>query len=566
MYKCLKIFVFLWLNSFNLIAQNRQFEFRKLESFDQSQLERFLIKSIDDKDSLAIAYAYKALASIKTNNPSLRFEVVELSLKSIEFFQNHDETQKNWQKMFLANLFNENYDSKLSLEYASVLADSVFEFSKKTNDAKLKMTALQVMYRIGSEVKNKKISKEKALIICDSLVQKNLISDFGSLKMHYYSRAIFELNRDLTKADSLFLLCKKYAQLQKDTLIISHCYIHTSYIRRMQEEYQAAISTITDNISEKTLLNYPDLAKWIYQEIAQDYAALGNDRLSNKYWDLYFRKSNEIAERNFKNDKLSELIDSYLSKKQLLENEKLQEANLTNISIVKRYKNLLIFIPILFAFAFAVFLFRSKWNKLLNENLKTSILMEGQELERNRLSKELHDGVGSSLAALKTNLYFKEKSPENNQLLMLIDDLYLKVRDISHQVYPSFLITDGLVIALNDYIKMINKDGKVVFTSFGKEPEFDSNKLLNIFRIIQELLNNALKHANASKIEIELLFKKEEIFIRVQDNGKGFDAHHKSDGIGLKNINSRIDSIKGHMERISEINSGTTFLITIQNS
>ena len=152
---------------------------------------------------------------------------------------------------------------------------------------------------------------------------------------------------------------------------------------------------------------------------------------------------------------------------------------------------------------------------------------------------------------------------ENKQILMLLDDLYVKVRDISHQVYPAFLITDGLIVALDDYIKIINKDNKIVFTFFGKEPEIEAPKLLNIFRIIQELLNNAIKHAEATEIEVELLFNKEEIFVRVQDNGIGFEQNNDFSGIGLKNIKNRIYAIKGQIECISE--TGTTFLITIQN-
>ena len=87
--------------------------------------------------------------------------------------------------------------------------------------------------------------------------------------------------------------------------------------------------------------------------------------------------------------------------------------------------------------------------------------------------------------------------------------------------------------------------------------------MLNIFRIIQELLNNAIKHAEATEIEVELLFNKEEIFVRVQDNGIGFEQNNDFSGIGLKNIKNRIYAIKGQIECISE--TGTTFLITIQN-
>ena len=563
MYKCLCIFLILLNCKLPIWGQNTLNNLEKIGKFNLIQLEEFLEESIRENDSLSIAYAYRSLANLKRNDPNLRFQVVELSLKSIDFFQNHDEVQRNWEKLFLANSFNESNDSKLSLEYAGVLADSVLAFSNITKDAKLKMTALQVIYRIGAVVKNKKVSREKSLSICDSLVHHYFVSDIGLLKMHYYYKATSEIDKNPAKSDSLFLICRKYATKQQDTLITAHCFIHASYIYRMQKNYQKAINLIIDNVSETTLNKYPDLAKWAYQEIAQDYASIDNAKLSNQYWDLYFKKANEISAQNFKKYNLSELIDRYLSKKQILENEKLQQSNLSNISMAKKYKNLLISLPFLFILVFVLLFSRNKWNNLLNDHLKNAILLEGQELERNRLSKELHDGVGSSIAALKTNLYVKEKSMENKQVLMLLDDLYVKVRDISHQVYPAFLITDGLIVALDDYIKIINKDNKIVFTFFSKEPEIEAPKLLNIFRIIQELLNNAIKHAEATEIEVELLFNKEEIFVRVQDNGIGFEQNKDFSGIGLKNIKNRIYAIKGQIECISE--TGTTFLITIQN-
>lgn len=565
MYKYLNIFLILFIFILSAFGQKSLNNIEKIGALNLSQLEGFLKKSISENDSLSIAHAYKTLANIKRNDPSLRFQAVELSLKSIDFFQNHDEEQRNWEKLFLANLFNESNDSKLSLEYANVLADSVLEFSNKIRDLKLKMSALQVIYRIGAVVKNKKVSREKSLSICDSLVHKFLVTDIGLLKMHYYFKATYDMDKNPVKSDSLFKICRKYAMMQHDSLITAHTYLHASYICRSQKKYQKAINLIQNNISETTLQNYPDLAKWVYQELAQDYALIKNAKLSNQYWELYFGKANEISAQNFKKYNLSELIDGYLSKKQLLENEKLQQTNLSNITTVKKYKNLLIFLPIVFLLAGAFLFSRSKWNNLLNDRLKIEILLEGQELERNRLSKELHDGVGSSIAALKTNLYIKEKSTENKQLLILLDDLYLKVRDISHQVYPSFLITDGLIVALDDYIRIINTDKKIIFTFFGKEPEIEAVTLLNIFRIIQELLNNAVKHAGSSKIEVEILFKKEEIFVRVQDNGRGFDQNKDFLGIGLKNIKNRIDFIKGQFECISEPESGTTFLITIQH-
>ena len=557
--------LFFLLNSFIIIGQNNSVDYAKVAALTEAKNDAFLQKAINSKDSLAMAYGYGKMANLKSNDPNLRLEVVELSLRAIELFENRDEVQKNWFRIFLANQINENSDSKLSLEYAGVLADSVLRYCSQNKDPNLKMAALQVMLRIGPENTVQKMSKDQVIKLCDGLFKNKLIYDIGFLKMHYYASGNVELNRNLVKADSLFGLCKKYALLQNDTLIIAHCTIIESYINRMQEQYQVAINNIKNNISDKLLKKYPELAKWVYQEMAQNYVALKDYKVSNQYWDLYFKKTNELAAGNLNKYKLSELINNYLAKKQVIENDILQKRNLVNLETSKKYKYLIIILLLVLFAGISFVFFRIKWNNMKDKNLVNSILLEGQELERSKLSKELHDGVGSSLAALKTNLYLTEKTNENSHLLTLVDDLYLKVRDISHQIYPTFLITDGLVFALNDYIEFINKEKKINFTFFGDEPKIEQNKLLNIFRTLQELLNNALKHANASKIDIELLFKNREIFIRVQDNGIGFDPNNVSSGLGLKNIINRIESINGHLERISEPGNGSTFLISIQN-
>jgi two-component system, NarL family, sensor kinase len=259
---------------------------------------------------------------------------------------------------------------------------------------------------------------------------------------------------------------------------------------------------------------------------------------------------------------LGEMITTMFVKNEKLENEKLQLLNaLTNAKNTSYRVYIIILILILLA-CLAFFILRLKFHKLLDSSTKNEILLEGQELERSRFSKELHDGVGSSLAAIKTNLFFSEESQEKNNLLHLIDDLYNQVRSISHQLYPSYLINDGLTIVVKDYVQMINKKGEISYQFFGTETNIESSKTINIFRIIQELLNNALRHAKATKIELEIMYDGNSILIRVQDDGISFDSTKGFDGIGLHNVRNRVSSMNGQIELISEPNRGTTFMIS----
>jgi signal transduction histidine kinase len=547
----------------NLFSQKKHFDYYSLANLPLSGLEVYLQKFSQENDSLGMAYVYKFMADRKVSEPNSKYVVVELSLKAIELFSKRDELQKNWQRVFLANQFSESYDGRQSLEYAQSLADSVLLFTEKVQDFKLKMSALQTIYRLGMVLGNNQTTPKEALLACGILVKKNVISDIEQLKMYHYQKAYYALsekNYDFSQQE--FESSKIYALQKQDTIFSVICDLFITQIYRLSFRNNEALNILKNQISKRNLQNNPDLEKWIYQEYALIYSNLGEFLQANKYWKFHFDKQNEIIKLNSKNYRLGELINTMLVKNQKFENEKLQLINALNVEKSRNYQGY-IFILILLLVGIIIFMFgRFKWNKLSDSNMKNTILLEGQELERSRFSKELHDGVGSSLAAIKTNIYFSEESPEKNHLLFLIDELYNQVRNISHQLYPSHLIADGLTIALSDYVHLINKEGRVFCQFFGNEGNIEPTKIINIFRIIQELLNNAIRHSKANKIDLEIMYDDNSIFIRVQDDGIGFQNNREFDGIGLHNVRNRVKSINGQMELISEPIKGTTFMIS----
>jgi signal transduction histidine kinase len=547
----------------NLFSQKKHFDYYSLANLPLSGLEVYLQKFSQENDSLGMAYVYKFMADRKVSEPNSKYVVVELSLKAIELFSKRDELQKNWQRVFLANQFSESYDGRQSLEYAQSLADSVLLFTEKVQDFKLKMSALQTIYRLGMVLGNNQTTPKEALLACGILVNKNVISDIEQLKMYHYQKAYYALsekNYDFSQQE--FESSKIYALQKQDTIFSVICDLFITQIYRLSFRNNEALNILKNQISKRNLQNNPDLEKWIYQEYALIYSNLGEFLQANKYWKFHFDKQNEIIKLNSKNYRLGELINTMLVKNQKFENEKLQLINALNVEKSRNYQGY-IFILILLLVGIIIFMFgRFKWNKLSDSNMKNAILLEGQELERSRFSKELHDGVGSSLAAIKTNIYFSEESPEKNHLLFLIDELYNQVRNISHQLYPSHLIADGLTIALSDYVHLINKEGRVFCQFFGNEGNIEPTKIINIFRIIQELLNNAIRHSKANKIDLEIMYDDNSIFIRVQDDGIGFQNNREFDGIGLHNVRNRVKSINGQMELISEPIKGTTFMIS----
>ncbi|WP_460218371.1 tetratricopeptide repeat-containing sensor histidine kinase [Psychroserpens sp. MEBiC05023] len=201
------------------------------------------------------------------------------------------------------------------------------------------------------------------------------------------------------------------------------------------------------------------------------------------------------------------------------------------------------------------------------QQVKTlELLMEGEEKERLRIAKELHDGVNVDLSSIKYKLTsLLEKNNEViNEAVAMIDKSCEQVRAISHNLVPPSLKDFSLLDAIDDYCSTMNNLHKpdIVFHSIGNPIIIDNKAEINIFRIVQELVNNSIKHAEATEIDVQVSFQNKTMQLTIEDNGKGFDSEITSNGIGLQNIQSRIDYLQAKLDFKSDSN-GTSYLIDI---
>jgi signal transduction histidine kinase len=212
--------------------------------------------------------------------------------------------------------------------------------------------------------------------------------------------------------------------------------------------------------------------------------------------------------------------------------------------------------------------------QIQNEQLKQlSAMFDGQEGERRRLSYELHDGLGQMLVALKyrleslRNVRTDDFSVEFNELDQNVSDAINEVRQMSFNLMPAILNELGLVAAIHSICKKLGQQTNkaIVFESDGSFDVLDEKQKSYIFRIAQELLNNAIRHADASLISLQLIEFPEFYTIIAEDNGKGFPHGPEVlfDGNGLYSIKERVDILKGRFLIQSEINKGTIVRIKI---
>ena len=201
-------------------------------------------------------------------------------------------------------------------------------------------------------------------------------------------------------------------------------------------------------------------------------------------------------------------------------------------------------------------------------------LMQGQEMERKRVAKDLHDRLGSMLSAIKLQFSVLEGKVESvreeskqqyEHVFHLLDDAVGEVRRISHDMLKSSLAQFGLAGALDDLRQALSAPGKleVEMSLFGLEERLDQKIEIAVFRMVQECVGNALKHAKATAISIEVVRSTAALNVIVEDNGKGFDTSKVNEGMGLGNLRQRAAEVGGAVQFDSRPGRGTIVTIDV---
>ena len=202
--------------------------------------------------------------------------------------------------------------------------------------------------------------------------------------------------------------------------------------------------------------------------------------------------------------------------------------------------------------------------------------MKGEEKERTRLAKDLHDGLGGMLSGIKHSLNAMKgnlvMTPENHQAfersMDMLDSSIREMRRVAHNMMPEALVKFGLDTALKDFCNDINQSGTlhINYQSIGLENiEVEQTTSITIYRILQELVNNTMKHAAAKSAIVQVSKTDNAISITVEDDGKGFNTLvlEGTKGIGWSNIQSRVEYLKGKLDVQSATGKGTSVHIEL---
>jgi signal transduction histidine kinase len=307
-----------------------------------------------------------------------------------------------------------------------------------------------------------------------------------------------------------------------------------------------------------------------YKAIAEVYEAQGNETLALQSLQLYVVYSDSVLnETNIK--AIADMGVKYETEK------KEQEIVLQKAQVAKR--NIIIW-SIAGAAGLIILLgwsyyrrYRLKKEKELQQevmrqqDMAARQVLQAEENERRRIAAELHDGVGQIMSAARMNLdaVVREMQPlptgqlvKLERVVSLVDEGCKEVRAVSHSMMPNALLKKGLGSALHDFIQKI--DQQVIKTQLhieGLQERLSPETESVLYRVIQECVNNVIRHSKANQLDISVIHEKGSVDITIEDNGIGFNIQEVTGGIGLQNMKARIQFLKGTLDIESSPGRGT---------
>jgi len=376
------------------------------------------------------------------------------------------------------------------------------------------------------------------------------------------------------------LVYKKQAGKKMDVAI---SYINIGEAFDSLKQYDSAILYANAAIELSREVNYKDLIKYGYHFLSRVYETRGDNKRALMYHKL-FSELNDTIFNETKAQQLAELNAKYQAGKK---EEEIRELNskATIQGLQLKHRNTLLIVAFFVFVAGSVIVYLIYNRRKLKEQtelqaeinrqqaITTREVLYAEDRERKRIAADLHDGVGQLMSATLLNLNSflarlnvnTQADPQADRILSLVTESYDELRSISHQMMPGALLRSGLDTAVRELVSHIDPEKIEVFVeSEGLEERLSEETETVLYRVIQESVNNVIKHANATRLNLQLVRDEDGVSVTIEDNGNGFDRKQASTaGIGLKNIYSRVLLQNGTVDIDSHPGKGTLVAIHI---
>lgn len=376
--------------------------------------------------------------------------------------------------------------------------------------------------------------------------RSNMALSQNELSCQYFGKGEYEKAMDLSrKAVQNFIA----AGMQFDAI---NTLLNQSFAYTGLKKYDQALKSLTEATGLCTIADNRNLFMRIYLEFSRIYRFTGDYR---EAWD-FLEIARRLQEENL-NERIDNKIYEFSAKYDLLfKEQKIREEQQKN-DIYRKQKVILILALIILSIVFVTIILTLRFRKreFMKQQLIEAVIRTEAD-ERKRLAKDLHDGLGPVLSAIKH--YFQaymdacdaEKETIGSKMQKIISGAIKEISRISHNISPYILEKHGLVAALENFVEPLKNSHKIeVACTFSLTQRFDLNKELTVYRCITELFSNTLKHANATRIQLDILSRHKTLSVHYSDNGRGFAMNEmKTDGMGLFNLRNRIETYGGKLD------------------
>ncbi|MFV9550479.1 ATP-binding protein [Algibacter sp. PT7-4] len=538
-----------YLNKFN---NAKLLENKKLSRFNY--LKGFYYKRIDN-DSLRFYFYHNAYKLSEKENDTLTL------LKSLEQ---------------LSQTYNYKTDTPYNKEYLDLLYKNAIKYNSQSY-------IIRYHFLNGNYYLLRSHGK-KALTSYKTALKFNFNKNDSILLPLLYNNIGSTYTEEINLPDSAIYYFKKQSKFLKTNNEKFSNFLNIGSAWRKANNNNLAINYYM--MADSLPLDFNVISNNIYikENLAHLNNDIGNHKQAYKYLLDYVKLSDSL--------KADEHKISIANIKEQYDNEKLRADNLESESKRKQNRNLLFgALLIIFFGSITAFLIQKNTRKkqklaeqekalqtqklatVLKEQELTSIdaMIEGQEKERQRIANDLHDDLGGLMATVKLhfNVLKDKQTPELfDKTNILLDEAYQKIRSIAHTKNSGVIAKQGLLKAVQNMADKISVSNKIIVDviDHGLENRLENSLELTIFRIIQELITNVIKHAQATESTIHLTNHDDTLNIMIEDNGKGFNPNQvttKNKGMGISSIDKRVEHLNGKMTIESEPNKGTTIIIDI---
>jgi signal transduction histidine kinase len=526
------------------------------------------------------AYLFKATNQLDSSSVYL--------IKSLKYFE-IDSTKNIYKRVIsyqgLANIYRVTNNKIKQLKYLNLYLK---EALKTKNDYQIgtALNGLGVYYDNLNEPK-------KALVLFKRALKYKLRDNvYNSINQNIGSIYLNHLNN----IDSSYYYNKRAVNKKASKRTLAFVYRDLAVIANRKKNYFIENKELLKSLKSIKLDPFPELEIELYKHLSENNKRLQNYKKSLFYLEKY-DSLNSIVRNQSLIEKVEEIETKFQTEKKEKENLKLKSTNIETEAKRVQNRNLLIgsllFIILTSSIGFLSLKNSKRKRKLaeqekelesqknltlLKEQELTTInaMVEGQEKERKRVAEDLHDNLGSVLATIKLhfeNLQINNQKKKINQDELfnktenLIDEAYLKVRSIAHAKNAGVIANQGLLTAVQMMAEKISSADKINIEviDYGLDKRLENSLEITIFRIVQELITNVIKHAEAKNAAINISSFDNNLNIIIEDDGKGFDLKKVDlkNGMGISSIKTRVKHLNGTFEIDSTLKKGTSVIINI---